>query len=231
MNIEHQSQINRKSTAKNTKYILQIIEENKEVEQYIVYTGKREVKTFYADKNLYIKSTIIKTRKIDYTVRLNNILYKIENKKYINGYDIIDIIGMPTFNHDLRDEKLIEILVNIAKNIKTSEFLLNILIICIIMWASSVYDDYEKIEKIKGDLLMIGKIDATKMLEIATAFEIQTKIKNLTEINKKKTEEIKTLTKNNEKTIKELLKYETPEEIAKTTNFTVKEILKIKNSK
>ena len=92
---------------------------------------------------------------------------------------------------------------------------------------------------------MIGKIDATKMLEIATAFEIQTKIKNLTEINNKKTEEIKiltknnekiteenqTLTKNNEKTIKELLKYETPEEIAKTTNLTLEEILKIKNSK
>ena len=90
LNIEHQKVINRSKILKNARYILQLMEDNYIIEQIIVYTGDSDIKKYLASTDIFVKTGWVETRKIDASIRLNNIYFKINNNQELNAYDICD---------------------------------------------------------------------------------------------------------------------------------------------
>ncbi|MBR0371204.1 MAG: hypothetical protein IJH63_10875 [Methanobrevibacter sp.] len=124
LNIEHQTVINQRKILKNASYILQLMEDNYEIEQIIVYTGHSDITKYIASNDIFVKTGWIETRKIDASIRLNNIYYKINNNQELNAYDICDACILPVYNHGKSNEELIDSLVYITKIVKRQLFYL-----------------------------------------------------------------------------------------------------------
>ena len=70
---------------------------------------------------------------------------------------------MPVYNHGKTNKELIDILLHITKNCKTTDFLFEILIVCVSAWVRYLLKDKKKIDKIIGDLEMMGDIGFKEM--------------------------------------------------------------------
>ena len=141
------------------------MEEGYEIEQIIVYTGYSDITKYFASNDIFVKTGWIETRKIDASIRLNNIFFKIDNNQELNAYDICDACLLPVYNHGKSNDELIDILVYITKNCKTEEFLFEILITCVFGWINYLLVDRKKINQIIGDLKMMGEVGFKEMWE------------------------------------------------------------------
>lgn len=133
LNIEHQLVLNTSKILKNVRYILLLMEEGKEVEQIIVYTGYQDVKKYFATNDIFVKTGLVETRKIDASIRLNNIYFKINNNQELNAYDISDACILPLYNDGKSNEEIIDNLVYITKHCRTTDFLFKILGVCVLV--------------------------------------------------------------------------------------------------
>ena len=165
INIEHQLQYNNFKILKNTRYILELIEKGFTVEQWVVYTGKEDISGYYSNQDIFVKTHILQSRRIDSTKILNNIYFKISNNTPLNVYDVLDVCSFPTINHGKSDDEAVDIILDITRECKTKPSLLNILTTCVAAWATYLLIDGKKINKILGEIKMMGKVGFKEMWE------------------------------------------------------------------
>ena len=127
------------------------------------HTGYSDITKYIASNDIFVKTGWIETRKIDASIRLNNIYFKINNNQELNAYDICDACILPVYNHVKSNEELIDILVYITKNCKTTAFLFEILVTCVCAWINYLLTDKKKIDKMIGDLKMMSEIGFKEM--------------------------------------------------------------------
>ncbi|SDA42875.1 hypothetical protein [Methanobrevibacter millerae] len=165
INLEHQSQYNNFKILRNTRYLLELIEKGYNVEQWVVYTGKNDITGYYSNQDIFVKTHIIQSRRIESTKILNNIYFKIGNNTHLNAYDVLDVCSFPVINHGKSNEEVVDIILDITRKCKTKPSLLNILTTCVAVWTTYLLDDGEKINEIVRELKMMGKVGFKEMWE------------------------------------------------------------------
>ena len=165
INLEHQSQYNNFKILRNTRYILELIEKGFTIEQWVVYTGKKDITGYYSNQDIFVKTHIIQSRRIESTKILNNIYFKIGNNTPLNAYDVLDVCSFPVINHGKSNEEVVDIILDITRKCKTKPSLLNILTTCVAAWTAYLLDDGKKINEICGEVKMMAKIGFKEMWE------------------------------------------------------------------
>ena len=167
-NIEIDTSYNRKAILKNCGYVLDKLRSGEEIDQKIFYIGDGDVTSYYADGNIYIPSNVIHTKKLIWgPTRLNAIKYKILKNKELDGYDILDMWILPVYGNVKSESEIVEELVHLSGEFKTSEFLSGIYTAAMINWICNVFSDINKIDKLIKVLKMNKCVTVEDMLESA----------------------------------------------------------------
>ncbi len=234
INIEHHSTINENLMRRDYEYAVTLFRATgKKVHPYILYTGDLPIKKVqYMNEINYFYPEWILTKEKDASVMLNNIECKIYKQEELNAYDVLDLIWLPKFYSDLAMNEVIMEIIRIFNKINASEFLLEQLQSCLILWAGRYIKDKDENEEIERRLNM----SALKRRPLEEALE-SALIDNYIE---QKTEKImaegmeKGMEKGEElgrfKDISLLLKHMSALEISQMLELPLEEVLKVERS-
>ena len=169
VNIEHQSQISNAIMFRNLKYFVTTKDKHqKEVKQYIFYTGKNPVPTWYIyDEQVYHHPYLKQTCLYDGLETFKNIKDKINNNQYISPFDIYDLVWLPCFGKIETDNKFLKEYINIISKLKTHKYYY-LLEKAVFGWSMKINPDKEIIEYLKEKFDMIP-IDSPEFKEFLTS--------------------------------------------------------------
>jgi hypothetical protein len=168
VNIEHQSQITNSIMFRNLKYFVTTKDKHKkEVKQFIFYTGKKQVPTWYVyDKQVYHQPYLMQTCLHDGLETFKKIKNKVNTNQNISPFDIYDLVWIPCFGKIETDNEFLKEYIDIISKLKTHEYY-NLLERVVIGWAVKINIDKEIIEYLKEKLDM-NPLDSPEFIELIT---------------------------------------------------------------
>ena len=247
INIEHHTSITPDLMRRNHEYCISVHAASKRyVKPFIFYTGNLPIKEVeYVNNTMFYNPTWIMTQKIDGSIRLNNLKYKIEKQEPSTVNDIIDLIWLPKYRIDLNFVDTLLICIELWRNIIAEEWMLNVARKCLKLWIGKCIGNKEELRNIGGGLNM-SSLELRPFEEQLANVIYTNRLKRAKErgIEKGRAEGMekgmeqgraegmeKGMEQGEKNIITKLLEKNTPEEISAQYNIPLEKILKIQNSK
>ena len=149
INIEHHSFINSRLMRRDYQYSV-ILHSNsgKYVHPFIFYTGALPIKKVdYLNDLMFFNPNWFITKEVEGNIRLNNILYKINENIKLNVFDCFDLIWLPKFNTNMEFEECILKCISLLKDIPMDNKLRYIVEKSYLLWMGKYVKDENKLEK------------------------------------------------------------------------------------
>ena len=230
INIEHHSFINSRLMRRDYQYSV-ILHSNsgKYVHPFIFYTGALPIKKVdYLNDLMFFNPNWFITKEVEGNIRLNNILYKINENIKLNVFDCFDLIWLPKFNTNMEFEECILKCISLLKDIPMDNKLRYIVEKSYLLWMGKYVKDENKLEKARkcftmSELKLRPFEEQFRDALMANSFErgIDIGKKEGIDIGKRQG-----AAETEKKLIPALLKFKSPEEISKDYDIPLERVLK-----
>ena len=230
INIEHHSFINSRLMRRNYQYSV-ILHSNsgKYVHPFIFYTGALPVeKIDYLNDVMFFNPNWFITREVDGNIRLNNILYKINENIKLNVYDCFDLIWLPKFNINMEFDECVIKCINLLKDIPMDYKLRLIVEKSYSLWLGKSVLDENELEKAR-ECFTMSEIKLRPFKEQFRDAMMDNRFRRGIDIGKKEGIDIgkrQGADETEKKLIPALLKFKSPEEISKDYDIPLERVLK-----
>ena len=230
INIEHHSFINSRLMRRDYQYSV-ILHSNsgKYVHPFIFYTGALPIKKVdYLNDLMFFNPNWFITKEVEGNIRLNNILYKINENIKLNVFDCFDLIWLPKFNTNMEFEEGILKCINLLKDIPMDYKLRLIVEKSYSLWLGKSVLDENELEKAR----MCFTMSELKLRPFEEQFRdamMDNRFRRGIDIGKKEGIDIgkrQGADETEKKLIPALLKFKSPEEISKDYDIPLERVLK-----
>lgn len=222
INIEHHSFINSGLMRRNYQYSV-ILHSNsgKYVHPFIFYTGTLPVeKIDYLNDVMFFNPNWFITREVDGNIRLNNIIYKINENIRLNVYDCFDLIWLPKFNINMEFDECVLKCINLLKDIPMDYKLRLIVEKSYSLWLGKSVLDENELEKAR-ECFTMSELKLRPFKEQFRDAMMDNRFRRGIDIGKRQGAD-----ETEKKFIPDLLKFKSPEEISKDYDIPLERVLK-----
>ena len=230
INIEHHSFINSRLMRRDYQYSV-ILHSNsgKYVHPFIFYTGALPIKKVdYLNDLMFFNPNWFITKEVEGNIRLNNILYKINENIKLNVFDCFDLIWLPKFNTNMEFEECILKCISLLKDIPMDNKLRYIVEKSYLLWMGKYVKDENKLEKARKCFTM-SELKLRPFEEQFRDALMVNRFERGIDIGKKEDIDIgkrQGAAETEKKLIPALLKFKSPEEISKDYDIPLERVLK-----
>ncbi|WP_296854661.1 hypothetical protein [uncultured Methanobrevibacter sp.] len=230
INIEHHSFINSRLMRRDYQYSV-ILHSNsgKYVHPFIFYTGALPIKKVdYLNDLMFFNPNWFITKEVEGNIRLNNILYKINENIKLNVFDCFDLIWLPKFNTNMEFEECILKCISLLKDIPMDNKLRYIVEKSYLLWMGKYVKDENKLEKARKCFTM-SELKLRPFEEQFRDALMVNRFERGIDIGKKEGIDIgkrQGAAETEKKLIPALLKFKSPEEISKDYDIPLERVLK-----
>ena len=230
INIEHHSFINSRLMRRDYQYSV-ILHSNsgKYVHPFIFYTGALPIKKVdYLNDLMFFNPNWFITKEVEGNIRLNNILYKINENIKLNVFDCFDLIWLPKFNTNMEFEECILKCISLLKDIPMDNKLRYIVEKSYLLWMGKYVKDENKLEKARKCFTM-SELKLRPFEEQFRDALMVNRFERGIDIGKKEGIDIgkrQGADETEKKLIPALLKFKSPEEISKDYDIPLERVLK-----
>ena len=230
INIEHHSFINSGLMRRDYQYSV-ILHSNsgKYVHPFIFYTGALPIKKVdYLNDLMFFNPNWFITKEVEGNIRLNNILYKINENIKLNVFDCFDLIWLPKFNTNMEFEECILKCISLLKDIPMDNKLRYIVEKSYLLWMGKYVKDENKLEKARKCFTM-SELKLRPFEEQFRDALMVNRFERGIDIGKKEGIDIgkrQGAAETEKKLIPALLKFKSPEEISKDYDIPLERVLK-----
>ncbi len=230
INIEHHSFINSRLMRRDYQYSV-ILHSNsgKYVHPFIFYTGALPIKKVdYLNDLMFFNPNWFITKEVEGNIRLNNILYKINENIKLNIFDCFDLIWLPKFNTNMEFEECILKCISLLKDIPMDNKLRYIVEKSYLLWMGKYVKDENKLEKARKCFTM-SELKLRPFEEQFRDALMVNRFERGIDIGKKEGIDIgkrQGAAETEKKLIPALLKFKSPEEISKDYDIPLERVLK-----
>ena len=222
INIEHHSFINSRLMRRDYQYSV-ILHSNsgKYVHPFIFYTGALPIKKVdYLNDLMFFNPNWFITKEVEGNIRLNNILYKINENIKLNVFDCFDLIWLPKFNTNMEFEECILKCISLLKDIPMDNKLRYIVEKSYLLWMGKYVKDENKLEKARKCFTM-SELKLRPFEEQFRDALMANRFERGIDIGKRQG-----AAETEKKLIPALLKFKSPEEISKDYDIPLERVLK-----
>ncbi len=222
INIEHHSFINSRLMRRDYQYSV-ILHSNsgKYVHPFIFYTGALPIKKVdYLNDLMFFNPNWFITKEVEGNIRLNNILYKINENIKLNVFDCFDLIWLPKFNTNMEFEECILKCISLLKDIPMDNKLRYIVEKSYLLWMGKYVKEEYKLEKARKCFIM-SELKLRPFEEQFRDALMANRFERGIDIGKRQGAD-----ETEKKLIPALLKFKSPEEISKDYDIPLERVLK-----
>lgn len=193
----------------------------KYVHPFIFYTGTLPVeKIDYLNDVMFFNPNWFITREVDGNIRLNNILYKINENIRLNVYDCFDLIWLPKFNINMEFDECVLKCINLLKDIPMDYKLRLIVEKSYSLWLGKSVLDENELEKAR-ECFTMSELKLRPFKEQFRDAMMDNRFRRGIDIGKRQGAD-----ETEKKFIPDLLKFKSPEEISKDYDIPLERVLK-----
>ena len=185
-------------------------------------------KVDYLNDLMFFNPNWFITKEVEGNIRLNNILYKINENIKLNVFDCFDLIWLPKFNTNMEFEECILKCISLLKDIPMDNKLRYIVEKSYLLWMGKYVKDENKLEKARKCFTM-SELKLRPFEEQFRDALMVNRFERGIDIGKKEGIDIgkrQGAAETEKKLIPALLKFKSPEEISKDYDIPLERVLK-----